>query len=96
MTHLTSFRNKWFLSLTGLSYYHYQTFLSGGPDTVTAQAVNLINFLKGPKQFIIPIYQRSIHEAQLLTYLKLSSIKTGLIINFHTGFLKHGIKRLVL
>jgi len=38
----------------------------------------------------------SIHEAQLLTYLKLSSIKTGLIINFHTGVLKHGIKRLVL
>ena len=24
-----------------------------------AQAVNLLNFLKGPKQFIIPIYQRT-------------------------------------
>jgi hypothetical protein len=24
-----------------------------------AQAVNLMNFLKGPKQFIIPIYQRT-------------------------------------
>lgn len=38
----------------------------------------------------------SIHEAQLLTYLRLSKIKTGLIINFYTGVLKHGIKRLVL
>jgi GxxExxY protein len=38
----------------------------------------------------------SIHEAQLLTYLRLSKIKTGLIINFYTGLLKHGIKRLVL
>lgn len=38
----------------------------------------------------------AIYEAQLLTYLRLSRIKTGLIINFHTGVLKHGIKRLVL
>ncbi|MGC2061772.1 MAG: hypothetical protein WA610_02260 [Thermodesulfovibrionales bacterium] len=26
---------------------------------VIAQAVNLMNFLKGPKQFIIPIYRRT-------------------------------------
>ncbi len=37
-----------------------------------------------------------VHEAQLLTYLRLSNIRTGLIINFYTGVLKHGIKRLVL
>jgi GxxExxY protein len=37
-----------------------------------------------------------IHEAQLLTYLKLSGIKTGLIINFNSGLLKDGIKRMVL
>ena len=37
-----------------------------------------------------------IHEAQLLTYLKLSHIKVGLIINFYTPVLKDGIKRLVL
>ena len=36
-----------------------------------------------------------IHEAQLLTYLKLSSIKVGLLINFNEVRLKHGIKRLV-
>jgi GxxExxY protein len=37
-----------------------------------------------------------IHEAQLLTYLKLSGQKTGLIINFNTPLLKDGIRRLVL
>jgi GxxExxY protein len=35
-----------------------------------------------------------IHEAQLLTYLKLTGIKYGLLINFNTVFLKDGIKRL--
>jgi GxxExxY protein len=38
----------------------------------------------------------SIHEAQLLTYLKLSSKKVGLIINFNVPLLKDGIKRRVL
>jgi len=37
-----------------------------------------------------------IHEAQLLTYMKLSGIGTGLLINFNTRLLKHGIKRMVL
>ncbi len=37
-----------------------------------------------------------VHEAQLLTYLRLSNIKVGLIINFYTAVLKNGIKRLVL
>jgi GxxExxY protein len=36
-----------------------------------------------------------VHEAQLLTYLKLSGLKVGLIINFHSQFIKDGIKRLV-
>ena len=37
-----------------------------------------------------------IHEAQLLTYLKLAGINTGLLINFNVPVLKDGIKRLVL
>ena len=37
-----------------------------------------------------------VHEAQLLTYLKLAKIKTGLIINFNSSLLKDGIKRMVL
>ena len=37
-----------------------------------------------------------IHEAQLLTYMKLAKLKTGLLINFNERLLKDGIKRLVL
>jgi GxxExxY protein len=36
-----------------------------------------------------------IHEAQLLTYLKLSGIRAGLLLNFNVPVLKDGIKRLV-
>lgn len=37
-----------------------------------------------------------VHTAQLLTYLKLSKCKVGLLLNFKTVSLKHGIKRIVL
>ena len=40
---------------------------------------------------IIPI-----HKAQLLTYLKLTGVKIGLLINFNVSVLKNGIIRLVL
>jgi len=37
-----------------------------------------------------------IHEAQLLSYLKISGGKVGLLLNFNVKYLKHGgIKRLV-
>ena len=35
-----------------------------------------------------------IHSAQLITYLKLSGIKTGLLINFNVTKLVNGIKRI--
>jgi GxxExxY protein len=35
-----------------------------------------------------------IHKAQLLSYLKLSGKKIGLLINFNVTLLKHGIMRL--
>ncbi len=37
-----------------------------------------------------------VHTAQVLTYLKLSGCKVGLLLNFHTSSLKNGIKRLML
>ncbi|MFO1065051.1 MAG: GxxExxY protein [Pirellulales bacterium] len=37
-----------------------------------------------------------IHEAQLLTYMRLADVKIGLLINFNVTKLKEGIKRLVL
>jgi GxxExxY protein len=37
-----------------------------------------------------------IHQAQLLSYLKLGGWKLGLLINFHAPLLREGIKRVVL
>ena len=37
-----------------------------------------------------------VHQAQILTYLKLSGCKVGLLINFNVRLLKNGIRRYVL
>jgi GxxExxY protein len=42
-------------------------------------------------QEILPV-----HEAQLLTYLRLTGRRIGLLINFNVPVLKHGIRRRVL
>ena len=39
---------------------------------------------------------KPIHEAQLLTYMKLANVKIGLLINFNNTRLKDGINRFVL
>jgi len=36
-----------------------------------------------------------VHHKQLLTYLRLTDIKLGLLINFNEALLKNGIKRIV-
>jgi GxxExxY protein len=36
-----------------------------------------------------------IHDAQLLSYLRLSGMRVGLLINFHVRVLKNGLKRIV-
>jgi len=37
-----------------------------------------------------------VHEAQLMTYLRLSGCRVGLLINWHVPVLKDGVKRRVL
>ncbi|MEW6128069.1 MAG: GxxExxY protein [Acidobacteriota bacterium] len=37
-----------------------------------------------------------VHQAQLITYLRLGGYKKGLLLNFNNSVLKNGIKRIVL
>lgn len=37
-----------------------------------------------------------IHEAQIMTYMKLAEVKLGLITNFNVTLLKNGIKRKII
>jgi GxxExxY protein len=37
-----------------------------------------------------------IHEAQVLTYMKLAGVGVGLLINFNVDLLRKGIRRFVL
>ncbi len=37
-----------------------------------------------------------VHGAQLLTYLKLTGIRAGLLLNFNSEVLRDGMKRVVL
>jgi len=37
----------------------------------------------------------AVHEAQLLSYLRLLNCRVGLLLNFHCTMLKHGIRRIV-
>jgi GxxExxY protein len=50
----------------------------------------LVLELKAVEQ-ILPV-----HEAQLLTYMKLGNYRIGLLLNFHVALLKDGVKRMVL
>ncbi len=38
----------------------------------------------------------SVHQAQLLTYLKLSGIRNGLLFNFYSAVLRDGIRRVTV
>ena len=43
------------------------------------------------------VYQvSSIHEAQLLTYLKLTNLKIGFLLNWNATLMKNDIRRMVL
>lgn len=43
----------------------------------------------------IAVHIRPIHHAQVFSYLKLSGVIVGLLINFNQKLLKHGIYRIV-
>ncbi len=52
---------------------------------------NTVILEKKSVQQILPI-----HEAQLITYLKIGNVPTGLLLNFNETALKNGIRRRTL
>jgi GxxExxY protein len=69
--------------------YKGQSIESGFRADLIVEGKVLIE-LKTVDQFI------PIHTAQVLTYLKLTGLRTALLINFNVQLLKNGIKRLSL
>jgi len=51
------------------------------------------------RKFIVEVKSvealNDVHLAQVLTYLKLSNCKLGLLINFNVSLLKNGVKRII-
>jgi GxxExxY protein len=59
-------------------------------DILVADTVIVILEIKGVAAFI------PVHEAQILTYLRMSHVCVGLLLNFHATRLKDGIQRFVV
>ena len=73
----------------GVPLYYKGTLLSEHrPDLVVADAV--IVEVKAVDRF------NQIHTAQVLTYLRVTGLRVGLILNFNSAVLKHGIRRVIL
>jgi GxxExxY protein len=68
--------------------YHHQTFDVGYRVDMIVDDQVLVE-LKAVTR-ILPV-----HYAQMLSYLRLSGLRAGLLINFHEPRLKDGIKRMV-
>jgi GxxExxY protein len=85
------------MKITGLHFEH-QVRLPVVYDGVTLDAGYRIDFLiEGCVIVEIKAVEKllPLHTAQLLTYLKLSGCKVGLILNFNVPHLRDGIERRV-
>ena len=85
------------LCLRGLSFAR-QTFLSGNYKGIQLDCGYRIDVTVEQKVILeLKTVERllPIHEAQLLTYLRLSGLTLGLLINFNVPVLKEGLKRIV-
>ncbi|GEN68290.1 GxxExxY protein [Chryseobacterium rhizosphaerae] len=67
-------------------------------DEVKLDVGNRLDFLI-EKKFVLEIKSvetlNDVHLAQILTYLRLSNCKLGMLINFNTLQFKNGVKRVI-
>ena len=90
MEHESTLRNIPFQRLVDLPLNYKGIDLDAGHEIDLIYDGRVIVELKAVEH-IIPV-----HEAQLLTYMKLTGIRVGLLINFNVPVLKNGIYRRVL
>src|SRR5512140_1837560 len=88
----------WALSSRGVAV-HRQRILPvtfEGKEIESAYRIDLL--IEGTVIIEIKAVERilPVHEAQLRTYLRLSGLKTGLLLNFQVPVLKDGIRRMSL
>jgi len=89
-----SFTNSVFANLRFfpkfLSQYHISTSKSAPPIAINIVVNNtIIHELKAVQKI------EDLHQAQLLTYLRLAKKPLGLLLNFNVPRLKEGIRRLI-
>ena len=90
MEHESKLRNISFEHLVDLPLHYKGINLDAGYVIDLVYAKRVIVELKAIEH-VIPV-----HEAQLLTYMRLTGIRVGLLINFNVPVLKDGIYRRVL
>ena len=90
MEHESALRNIPFERLVDLSLNYKGVALDAGYQIDLVYDKRVVVELKAVER-IIPV-----HEAQLLTYMRLTGIRVGLLINFNVPVLKDGIYRRVL
>ena len=85
------------LELAGLDFQR-QKDVTLGYKALTARSAFRIDFVvEGAVLIELKCVESTlpVHKAQVLTYLKLSGLSTGLLINFNVPVLRDGIRRLV-
>jgi GxxExxY protein len=69
-------------------YYKGELLSEHRPDLVVAD--RLIVEVKSVE------HMNPVHLSQMMTYLRVCGVKVGLLINFNSAYLKHGIRRVML
>ena len=90
LEHESKLRNIPFEHLVDLPLHYKGINLDAGYEIDLIYDKRIIVELKAVER-VMPV-----HEAQLLTYMKLTGIRVGLLINFNVPVLKDGIYRRVL
>ena len=62
---------------------------------LSAEYFDVVTASNGPDALKAVEAQSRLHEAQLLTYLKLSRLRLGFLLNFNAVQMRHGLRRFV-